>query len=353
MKTIIIIAIALLLNVLIFPSGEIIAQVPEKINYQAIVTNHKGYCARNAKVNIQISILQYSKNGNAVYIEDHTTYTKSNGMINLEIGTGNTILGDFSAIEWNSGPYFIKSETRFNRYYYRNITTISELLSVPFALHAKTADSISGGFIEQDGDATNELEMPLDAKAGDMTYYNGSNWVKIPKPQNNRFNNYGLSWDFDNNKPFWDIIGNNPFPYIKFLKYKLFTITKPINSEVTWGINIHDSSYKYIGADAQLNGKDNTMKIIDHYGQGSYPAYICDTLTAHGFDDWYLPARCELLELYYQFGGLEWPEGIYWSSTEIDENHASALNIPYHPAKFDKHTTSIQTRCVRRETINQ
>ncbi len=54
-------------------------------------------------------------------------------------------------------------------------------------------------------------------------------------------------------------------------------------------------------------GKDNTQKIINHFGNPTpylyplwkytYAAFLCDTLTLNGYDDWFLPSKSALLEI--------------------------------------------------------
>lgn len=70
-------------------------------------------------------------------------------------------------------------------------------------------------------------------------------------------------------------------------------------------------------------GKDNTRNIIAFYGEGDYPACICESLVLHGKDDWFLPSADELRELMQVIG--ERPLKInlsrgdhYWSSTLAD-----------------------------------
>ena len=70
-------------------------------------------------------------------------------MVSVEIGAGTTS-DDFSAIDWANGPYFVKTETDPAGGSTYSITGTSQLLSVPYALHAKTADSFLGAIDELD-----------------------------------------------------------------------------------------------------------------------------------------------------------------------------------------------------------
>ena len=118
------------------------AQAPEKMSYQAVIRNASSELITNQKVGIQISILQGSISGSPVYSETQSTTTNTNGLISIEIGTGTTS-DNFSAINWANGPYFIKVETDPEGGSSYTITGTSQLLSVPYALHAKTAEVIN------------------------------------------------------------------------------------------------------------------------------------------------------------------------------------------------------------------
>jgi hypothetical protein len=139
-----IIAISMLLSVS--------AQSPQKLSYQAVVRNSAGKLIQNTAVGIRFSILQGSITGTAVYTETHNAVTNVNGLVSVEIG-GGTTLGNFSGINWANGPYFLKSETDPTGGTNYSISGISQLLSVPYALHSQTADN---GFSGNYDDLTNK-----------------------------------------------------------------------------------------------------------------------------------------------------------------------------------------------------
>lgn len=120
------------------------AQLPEKMSYQAVIRDLDDQLVRNQTVRIKISILQDSVSGNPVYIEEHTPISNNNGLVTLEVGNGQVLLGDFSGIDWAEGLYFIKSETDPDGNFDYTISGISQLLAVPFAFHAKTAENVPG-----------------------------------------------------------------------------------------------------------------------------------------------------------------------------------------------------------------
>ena len=137
------------LFVAVFLTATLWAQSPEKMSYQAVIRNSSDALVTNTQVGMQISILQGSASGTAVYMEIQTPITNANGLVSIEIGTGTTS-DDFSAIDWSSGSYFIKTETDPTGGTSYTITGTSQLLSVPYALHAKTAETVTGGISETD-----------------------------------------------------------------------------------------------------------------------------------------------------------------------------------------------------------
>lgn len=115
------------------------AQTPQSMSYQAVVRNEANQLVQEGNVGVRISILQGTPTGTTMYQENHTATTNLNGLLTLEVGMGSILAGTFAGINWENGPYFIQSEidpTGGSNY---SITTTSQLLAVPYALHAKTS----------------------------------------------------------------------------------------------------------------------------------------------------------------------------------------------------------------------
>lgn len=112
------------------------AQQPQQFSYQAVVRGADNLLVVNKMIGIRISLLQGSENGDVVYVEKHTPSTNANGLASIAIGTGSIVSGNFAAINWSKGPYFIKTETDPSGVSNYTLTTTSQLLSVPYALYA-------------------------------------------------------------------------------------------------------------------------------------------------------------------------------------------------------------------------
>jgi uncharacterized protein (TIGR02145 family) len=127
----------------IFSFPALCAQSPEKISYQAVVRDADNNLIISSYIGMQVSILQGSASGTAVYVETHTPVTDANGLVTIEIGAGSIVTGTITAIDWADGPYFLKTETDPAGGIEYSITGTIQLLSVPYALHAKTAENIT------------------------------------------------------------------------------------------------------------------------------------------------------------------------------------------------------------------
>ncbi len=126
------------------------AQSPNTMSFQAVVRNTSNELIANMPVGVKISLLQGGANGTAVYEESHIITTNVNGLMSLNIGTGSVLSGNFSTIDWSAGPYWLQTDIDVDGGTNYTITTASQLMSVPYALHATTAESISGGITETD-----------------------------------------------------------------------------------------------------------------------------------------------------------------------------------------------------------
>jgi hypothetical protein len=143
---------------MLFIAITLMAQTPQAFKYQAVARDASGNGLANQNVSFRISILQGNASGISVYSETHAVVTNEYGLVNLEIGNGSPVGGDFSLINWANDSYFIKvemDETGESNYQFMGT---SQLLSVPFAMHAGSADSLAVEYTETDPEVgTNSL----------------------------------------------------------------------------------------------------------------------------------------------------------------------------------------------------
>ena len=135
MKRILIFAVFLII------AGTVPGQVPASFKYQAVLRDARGNIKAKTATNIIIDILQGSATGNVVYSETHRVTTDSFGLINLDLGNGSASVGSMSAINWNTGIYFVKVTVD------GAVMGTSQLLSVPYALYSEeSASDFSGDY---------------------------------------------------------------------------------------------------------------------------------------------------------------------------------------------------------------
>ena len=145
------------------------------MTYQAVFRDGGNNLIVNGTIGVEFAIRQGSGNGPIVYVEEHTESTNSNGLLTLIIGDGNVVSGSFSAINWANGPYFLQTSSDPTGGTNYTITTLTQFLSVPYALYAETANTtINDQVDDADNDPTNEIEtwstlagIPIDIADGD------------------------------------------------------------------------------------------------------------------------------------------------------------------------------------------
>ncbi len=156
----------------------IFAQVPHKVSYQMVVRNASGQLVKELPVGVRLSILQDSAQGSAVYVETHTIQSNKNGLVSLEVGAGTYTGSTFAEIVWADGPYFLKIETDPAGGSAYAFNGISEILSVPYALHSRTAESYTGTLNETDP------SVPIGLTTGEMQIWNGTSWISLAPGSN-------------------------------------------------------------------------------------------------------------------------------------------------------------------------
>ncbi|MCB2218966.1 MAG: fibrobacter succinogenes major paralogous domain-containing protein [Bacteroidetes bacterium] len=114
-------------------------QTPQAFKYQTVIRDNTGQLIVNQNVSFRISILKGSISGPPVYVEIHNDITNNFGLSNLEIGYGIPLGGyDFIDIDWGSDSYFLQVELDVQGLTNYQLMGTTQLLSVPYALHAAT-----------------------------------------------------------------------------------------------------------------------------------------------------------------------------------------------------------------------
>ncbi|HET9571892.1 MAG TPA: hypothetical protein VFP20_10850 [Bacteroidales bacterium] len=140
MKRVLVVFVSVLFTISLF------ALTPQKLYFQAVIRDGSNNIVVSHNVGMQISILQGAVDGTVVYLEAQTPTTDLNGIVSIEIG-GST---EFNAINWSTGSYFIKMETDPTGGTDYTLSSTSQLISVPYALHSHTADSLTTEISETD-----------------------------------------------------------------------------------------------------------------------------------------------------------------------------------------------------------
>jgi len=352
------------------------AQSPEKFSYQAVIRNADGKVLNQQNVAMQISIIQNSVNGGAVYSETHRSNTNANGLLSIIIGEGEVVSGDFSVIDWSEGPYFIKSETDPQGGSNYTIVSTSQLLSVPYALHANTADELTFNVVTEESDPIFQSSLASGITEVDTAFWNthtedtkltsdeiaefgfvtGSHtdstdianygYVAGPQLDSTSIANMGFVTNAtDNIYEVGDLAQGGVVFWVDATgRHGLVCAISDQSAGIRWHAGTKGSTQAK--GDGIYAGKSNTaIAISSHVAIGddgeTYAARICNELvvTENGVDygDWYLPSMVELGIMYnnknlinssaVSAGGNAFASDFYWSSTEINANNAEAMQF--------------------------
>ena len=126
------------------------AQSPNLLSYQTVIRNSNNELVANATIGMRISILSGTAADVLWCQEEHTVKTNLNGLAYIVIGKGTNLNGIMTEIDWSKGPFYIKSESDPNGGKNYTLIIVSQLLSVPYAIYAKSAEKVTGPITELD-----------------------------------------------------------------------------------------------------------------------------------------------------------------------------------------------------------
>ncbi len=109
----------------------------QAVSYQAVARNSAGQPIPNQNISVKFDLHQGGTNGTIAFTETQITSTNQFGLFTLAIGSNSTT--QFQAINWAAGPYFLEVWIDPNGGSSYSSVGTQQLLSVPYALYAKTS----------------------------------------------------------------------------------------------------------------------------------------------------------------------------------------------------------------------
>lgn len=178
------------------------AQSPQAFDFQGVARDAFGNVKSSESITLRISILVGSPGGDVAYQELHSVTTSPFGLFTIAVGQGTPTESTFPAIGWGAASHFIQVEMDpSGGSDFQNMGT-TQLLSVPYALHARAVDcfavsllgdtlkqgngcfviipgisAANGGCADRDGDGYYDQQgcgTPVDCDDNDPTVYPGA-----------------------------------------------------------------------------------------------------------------------------------------------------------------------------------
>jgi len=130
----------ILVSSILFCALSISAQAPQAFSFQGVAYDENSEPITDQGITVRIEILAEASTSMSIYSEEHEIITSPSGLFSLEIGRGDIISGVFSDIAWGSSSHFIKVGIDVEGNGDFAVMGVTELLSVPYALHAENAN---------------------------------------------------------------------------------------------------------------------------------------------------------------------------------------------------------------------
>lgn len=129
---------------LLLATSPVFSQAPLAIPYQAVARTSSGNLIINQLISVRFSVHDGTVSGAVVYQEKHSPTTNALGLFSVNIGGGTILSGTMAGINWGSGAKFLQVEfDPAGGSSYIDMGT-TQMMSVPYALHARTAEQNGG-----------------------------------------------------------------------------------------------------------------------------------------------------------------------------------------------------------------
>ncbi len=125
-----------------FSFGAFAQAPPERFSYSAIARDVDGDPLANTTIGLQISLLEGSVTGDVVYQENHTLDSDDFGRLSVTVGSGVVLSGSLGQIDWSANDFFLRVGMDVSGGTSFSEMGTSQLLSVPYAMHAKSASNV-------------------------------------------------------------------------------------------------------------------------------------------------------------------------------------------------------------------
>jgi len=157
-------------------TGFLYAQSPQSFKYQAVARDAMNQPIVSQAIGLRFSILESGPTGTIVYAETQEPMTTDLGIFSVSIGTGTVQNGIFSTINWATSHFWLQVEMDASGGNNFQLMGSSQILSVPYALHAATVSDKN----DADADPGNEIQSLSFDNTNNQLSISGGNTIPIP-----------------------------------------------------------------------------------------------------------------------------------------------------------------------------
>lgn len=359
------------------------SQAPQGIPYQSAIRNSSGGILANQLVSIRFSVRDSAIAGTIVYQETHNATTSSQGIVSLTIGQGTTLAGTFAGINWEQNAKFLQVEIdATGGFSYVDLGT-QQMMSVPYALYASNGlhqpllptvltspinfSSVInfsptfdlGGCVLNDGASqilargvcwsqqpspsltdnhttnsvgTGSFVSTITSLMENTTYYIRAYATNIEGT------GYGNQVQFASSLSIGSNFQGGKVAYIfqprdpGYVSGEIHGLIAAPSDQGINNFNLLECNVIVGSSGTQMKtGLANTLALEKLSGSNTNPAIVCSNLVLNGYDDWYLPSKDELYELYLNKNNIgSFTNYQYWSSSMLTSTKADGYSHTYY-----------------------
>jgi len=162
------------------------AQTPDGISYQTIFRDGNGQPYINTQLSVKMTIHAETSAGVIVYSELHQATSNAFGLVNLTIGGGVPLTGNFENIGWGQSSFFLETALDIAGSGQYQVMGVTQFLSVPYSKFSDNSGftSVANGIQIMSLEERDALVNPypgmtiLNSSTNCLNYYNGSAWFE-------------------------------------------------------------------------------------------------------------------------------------------------------------------------------
>ncbi len=97
-------------NMMLCTSSLVMSQIPQAFAYQGVVMDASGETSTNKNARLKITLVDANQHQKEIYSEMHHIESNSQGLFNIDVGSGIPLAGSFNTHQTKNKTHYVKVE---------------------------------------------------------------------------------------------------------------------------------------------------------------------------------------------------------------------------------------------------